>query len=402
MKQEIVILGGGFGGLYTYINLCKNIDPQKTHVTLINKTSHFLFSPLLHEVATGSLHKKQVVECLKDRIDPKHTTFLQDTILSLNTDNQTVTTKTKTLHYDILVVALGSESFHHSITGAKEFTLPLKTLNDAVEIKKQITSLLRNRASSKEDTPLYISVIGGGPTGVETIAEIDEFIDDLLTQDPFTKIPAKSLTLQLIHRGDSLITQFSPVLQKKARLGLQRDKVKILFNTEVAEVAKEHLHFKDGRTTPSHLTIWTAGVCAQKIPVDGSPFQLSQRGSIKVSSTLQVENFSNIFALGDIAQTPTKDPQLAQVATQQGLVVAENIQSLLNNKPLKDFVFRKKGMLLSLGRWNALGEIGPFLLSGKIGWFVWRTIYLANFSSWKKRLSIAFEWTRNIFHTRTP
>ncbi len=371
-KIKIIIIGGGFGGTYTARYLSSLSQSGIADITLISRDNYFLFTPLLHEVATGSLTPNNVIESIEEILQGKKIKFIQDEVVSIDINNKKVKTKTSELEYDYLVISSGAETNYYGTIGAKENSFTLKNLNDAITIRKSIIDL------HKKEGDISSIVIGAGPTGVELAAELIEFLH--------TKVTLVAASKDVLH-------QFPMKLQQIAHRELLRKNVNVMVDRVVTSVEPGKVIFKDGTSISAKNIIWVAGVKPSAPIIDGIEYEKS--GRIKVDEYLRINN--RVFALGDVSGTT---PMLAQVATQQGMSVAGNIIANITNKPLLPFIFNQKGLLVSLGKWYAAGEISGITMKGPIMWLIWRTIYLFNFHCWRKRIEIVVEWIINLFSPR--
>jgi NADH dehydrogenase len=405
MKKNLVIVGGGFAGVYTYQSL-PAIVKKHYSITVIDQHNYFLFTPLLHEVATGSLDTNHVVEPLEKILGPE-VRFVQDTVIAFDHENNIITLQdSEPINYDIAVIALGSQTNFFETPGAQEKSFVLKTLSDAQRIKDHFIENFKTASmmSSKEDRIAQLStvIIGGGPTGVELAGETAELFYDTFARYYEGSFDANEAQIYLVNRGDALLKSYAPSSQYYAQKVLREKGVKVINNTGVVEVSDAGAHTKDGDIIAASTIIWAAGVKPQV--VDSVTPKDHDRHRLKVSETLQMKNHPNVFVLGDMALAPTGDergyPMLAQVAKQQGIQTAQNIGRMIQGEELKAFSYTERGKLASLGKWHAIAEVGKVKIHGPLSWFLWRSIYLVNFASWNKRFKIALDWTLNFFSKR--
>jgi NADH dehydrogenase len=403
-KSHLVILGAGFGGIYTYTSLSASIR-EKYHITIIDKHNHFLFTPLLPEVAGANLDQHSVVESIRDIIS-KDTKFIQSTVVSVDTEKQVVELADKNISYDVLVSALGSTTHFFGTPGAETNAFTLKDLDDAVQLRNRFIDVFEDASRDSDITSrrkkLTFMIVGAGATGVELAGEVaDLFFKTFLSQ--FSELSTEDIQLILVNGGDSILGIFNEKLRAYAVASLEEDNVIIKNNIRVAEVTESGVITAEGETIDAHTVIWAAGVTANSLTCSCGAF-IVERGRIKVDKYLIAENTSNVFIVGDMGLFPTADgrglPMTAQIAKQQGITTAKNIERLLVHKTMKEFVYKEKGLLASLGSFNAVAQIKGISLTGVVAWFLWRTVYLFNFASHKKRLTIMFEWTINLFTRR--
>ncbi len=405
-KPHIVIIGAGFGGTYVARHLLKAAERGEIDVTLINRTNYFLFTPLLHEVATGSLTPTSVTESLAEILEGSKVRLVVGEA-TLNTTKKTVKVNGTEFPFDYAVVTTGAQTNYFNIDGAQKFSLPLKTVGDAMDIREQVIRAFEgaHACKNREERKKMLSFVitGAGPTGVELTAELAEFANEIEKRYHHSK---GELSVTLVSADETILKMLPERLRQKATDYLDKKLgVRILTKKMVTSVSKTSVTFSDGHSIDAGLTIWTAGV-ASEAPKTNPPILPLERGRLVVDETLCISGQDTIFALGDVALIKdmhhggTPVPMLAQAATAQAKIVAKNIFASIAKKPLKPFCFRSKGMLVSLGEWNAIGAIGPVHVFGPIAWFIWRTVYLFKFLSVKKRFRIAFEWTVNLFTTR--
>ena len=427
-KPHIVILGAGFGGMYTAKKLKGLAKLGLIDLTIVNRTNYFLFTPLLHEVATGGLGPQSVAQPLREIFRTRGIKIIQGTVQSIDAVGRQVLIKSRdsvfSIAFDYAVLATGAETDYHDVPGAEKFTLPLKSLADAVRIRSEIIDsfekavLMRNAEERKR--LLSFAVIGGGATGVELAAELAEFTKSIARRyfrrtncppEEFYQCRPEEVTITLIHSGSELLNQFEPELREAVTRRLGKKKINIRLSTTVVEVTPEGLTLKDETKIPAHTVIWTAGVKAT-MPTIGRELPEMSGGRVIVDQYFRWRGNDRIYVLGDAAayvdvnefiknSSKTKSlPMLAQVAVAQARTVSRNIISAIKHRPLKNFHFKSKGLIVSVGRWFAVGTIFGVNFYGHLTWWLWRTIYLFKFASWPKRIRIMIDWTMDFFYPR--
>lgn len=402
--HHIVIVGAGFGGVYTARTLARHTHNTNLKITLINKTNYFLFTPLLHEVATGSLTPTSVTEPLSDIFANTDVDIIVGDA-SIDSGEKLVKVNGKQIPFDFLVIATGAETNYFHVPGAKEYAYPLKTVGDAMRIRERVLQVFEDahKESDRDKRRAMLSfvVIGAGPTGVELVAEIAEFTRELEKKFHHTK---GELSIALVTTDSTILKMLPERLQRITAAYLHSLGVRIMAKKTVTEITPTNIMFHEGPPITAGMAIWTAGVVPIP-PKTVSPLS-TERGRLLVDSSLRTIGHPHVFALGDVALAVDRTkhggpvPMLAQAATQAATVVANNIIATIQKEDLVDFRFHTKGLLVSLGEWRAIGTIGPIHISGPFAWFIWRTVYLFKFLSTKKRLRIAFEWTINLFTAR--
>jgi len=407
MSKKIIVVGGGFGGIYTlkYLHeyLCQNSEVQ---ISLISEKNYFLFTPLLHEVATGGINPENIVEPVR-KILGCCVDFYLGRAEEINLETKTVLVNNSLLPYDYLVLATGSETNFYNIPGAKENCLTLKSIDDAIKTKNKIIAQME-KASHVEDRTLRkkmlnFMVIGGGPTGVELVAEIQE-----LVQDTFSKYYSPELiedtSITLIQKDKEVLPQFGQKIRTKSLEILKKRGIKVLLDTEVKSVKPDSVTTMDGQKIESEAMFWVAGIKPREQNIKGN-VSMAKDGRMLVNEYLELKDHKDVFALGDTAAFMPENteiflPALAQVAEKEAKYVAQNLKLKIKNKRPKPFVYKHEGNLISLGQWMAIGEIADFTFWGHITWWLWRTVYLSKLISFRKKMKVALDWTVNIFSPR--
>jgi NADH:ubiquinone reductase (H+-translocating) len=404
-KKKIVILGGGFAGLYTYKSLYKYFSKDEIDVTIVNKTNYFLFTPLLHEVATSGLEHHSVVESIRQLIYKTNDHLHVAEVTSVDCEKQVVKTTLTEIPYDILVVAMGATTNFFNAPGAEEHSMVLKDLQDAIKMRRMFIQAFESASEIKDidarKKELSFAIIGGGATGVELVSEASDLFMHTFKRYYRNTINCNDVSLYLINQGSEVLSVFHSSLRKTALSVLQKSGVKVMLNTGVKEVKKDGLVLSDDSILPVSHVIWTAGVKPNP-PMFTHDVEKDKGGRVVVDATLQIPSCPNVFVIGDMASLQGPDgralPMLAQVAERQGMHTGYNIKRLVKGKKLAPFIYHSRGSLASLGRWNAVADVGGIRFTGMFAWFMWRTAYLFKFLSGSKRLKIALDWTINIFY----
>ena len=404
LPHRVVILGAGFGGLQTYLTL-RRAKRRDIAVTIINKTNYFLFTPLLHEVATGGLGHHNVVEAVREIIGRDSASFLQTEVSDIDMENRVVHTTARDVPYDTLVIGTGAKTAFYGIPGAAEYGYVLKNLGDAISLRNRVIDLFEQanqRTPAERKKLLSFAVVGGGATGVEIATELADLFNDTFQQFYANDFKQKEVSLTLVSADAELLMPFHPNIRRKALKILQREGISVKLKMQVKEVTPDGLAFANGSTLAAATVVWAAGVTPELTPPQGMTCDKSKR--LMVDEFLRADGHKCVFGLGDAVCSMGADgkplPMLAQLAVQQGTMVAYNILRTLDKKPLTPFAFKMKGQLVSLGRFQAAAQIGPFHFSGPLAWFIWRAVYFFNFHSWSKRFKIGADWFVNLFFPR--
>ncbi len=406
-RTKIVIVGNGFGGVYTLKNLHKLFHKKgKTDITLIGEKNYFLFTPLLHEVATGSINPANIIEPIRKVLDCCMSNFYLGKVTEIDTVKCIVKVDHHEIPYDYLVLAPGSETNYFNTPGAKTYSLTLKNLEDALKIKNKIIAQVEKASHIKDRTLrkkiLSFIIVGGGPTGVELASEIQELLKESFSHY-FRKEIIEDTSVTIIQKNEDLLTQFGKTLRTKSLKFLEQKGIRIMLSTKVKSVEIDHVTLEDNTKIIGDTIIWVAGIKPNDLNFKQEVSRATD-GRLIVNEFLQLENNPYVYALGDVASFKSTDgytlPALAQVAEKQAKAVAENIYKNIKNKKLKPFIYKHSGSLVSLGQWMAIGEISVFSFWGIITWWIWRTVYLSKLISFRKKVRVAIDWTLNIFSPR--
>ncbi|HWY41455.1 MAG TPA: NAD(P)/FAD-dependent oxidoreductase [Chthoniobacterales bacterium] len=406
-KKRIVILGGGFGGVYAALHLERMLARQRhVEICLVSRDNFFLFTPMLHEIAASDLEITNIVNPLRKLL--RRVEVLVGDVDEIDLPNRTVLTSQcyrnarRPLDYDHLVIALGSVTNFHDLPGLAELAIPMKSLHDAIRLRAQI---LRNlEAANAENNSLArrslltFVVAGGGFAGVETVAALNDFIREVL---PFYPNLCEAMCrVVLVHSGPIILPELGQDLGRYTEKVLGRRGVEIRLNTRVRSVTQTKVNLNDGTLILSRTLVWTAGIVPS--PRISSIPSSKERGRLVVNEFLQVSAWPNVWAIGDCAfvrdvRNPGKShPPTAQHAIREGKIVARNIVAALSGRPLRPFSFRTIGLLASIGRRTGVARIFGFNFSGFLAWWMWRTIYLSKLPGLDKKVRVAFDWTLDL------
>jgi NADH dehydrogenase len=399
--MKIVILGGGFGGVYTLKYLHKFFHNTDIKLVLVNKKNYFLFTPLLHEFATGSVSLENLVEPIREIIRCCDYEFIHGEVKRIDLENKIVELNENKIDYDYLVIALGSKTNFYDIPGAEENSFTLKSLDEAIRLRNHFIHMFEIASKDQEETILTFVIVGGGATGVELAGEMSDYFYKTFSKFYPKEIISK-VKIILIEKGNELIPQFSPKLRKIAFDVLRKKNVEIILGKGVKEVGKDFIKLDDETIIKTKTVIWAAGV-EPNLPEIVGNIEKDSKGRLIVNEYLQVKNYDNVFGVGDVCcyiQNQKPLPQLAQVAVRQAKTVAKNIFNLIKNRPLEKFVYRHQGDLISLGRFFAIGEIKNFAFSGFFAWILWRGVYLSKMISNKDKIKTFIDWLLDFFYPR--
>ena len=390
-KPKVVILGGGFGGLAAARALYKSAE-----VTVVDRHNFQTFLPLLYQVSTAGLAADHVAYPIRGALRKTDIKFRMGSPISIDHKNKEVKLdSSEVLNFDHLIVALGSVSADFGIPGVNEYALGMKTVHEALTIRAEIMRRFEDLCRFEDETKLSISVIGGGPTGVEMAGAIAELIRGPLKSDQAHA--AAHIQVSLIEAGPRLLPPFAPSLSERTKKDLEKLGVKVMLNAAVKAIEHRKIILKDDSVLNSEITIWAAGVKGSDAMAQLSLPTIGNR--VAVEPTMQVQNYPNIWALGDIAGAVGKDgkplPMVAPVAIQQGKFIAKQIARLISNKPLTVFKYLDKGSMATIGRNKAIVQVKGLKIAGPIAWLIWLWLHLFYLLGGRNKIGTMADWTWN-------
>jgi len=406
-KKRIVILGGGFGGVYAAMQLEKLLARENAvEVCLVSRDNFFLFTPMLHEIAASDLEITNIVNPLRKLlrqieviVGDVHQIDLPAKRVLISCDPHNYPQQ---IGYDHLVLALGSVTNFHNLPGSAEFALPMKSLSDAIRLRAQVLRHMEEANSqcnlSDRQSLLTFVVAGGGFAGVETVAALNDFVREALPFYP--SVREEMLRVILVHSGPVILPELGEALGRYTQKVLTGRGVDIRLNTRVKGVTEENVSLVDGSSIPTRNLVWTAGTAPS--PLIFSLPCMKAGGRLLVDQFLRVPDWPNLWAVGDCAFVPDmrnpgkSHPPTAQHAMREGKIVAQNIVAALVDRPLKSFSFRTIGLLASIGRRMGVARIFGFNFSGFFAWWLWRTVYLSKLPGLDKKIRVAFDWTLDL------
>ncbi|MBS0584753.1 MAG: FAD-dependent oxidoreductase [Verrucomicrobia bacterium] len=406
MKKRIVILGGGFAGVYTarYLEKLFKKERDRYEIVLVNRENYFTFQPMLAEVVGGSLGTLDSVSALYSLL--KNTSIYVREISEIDIKQKTITLSPNFNHtdlllsYDILVLALGNVTdFRHSPGGLHEHALGFKNLADAFKLRNRIIDIVETAANEPDPIirkQLLTFVVGGGGfSGIEIVAEINDLVRRLIKGRK--QIAKEEVRVILVHSKERLAhKELSPALGTYAAKILQNRGVEILFNTQLISATPSEAILNTGFSIKTSTVISTVPPSANPL-IEGLPL-IKIKDRIATDDTMQVLNRTDIWALGDCAAIPSKTPMqycpaTAQFAVREAKCAAYNIWASLHQKSPKAFTFKGYGMLISLGHRKAAAELfGGIKISGFIAWVFWRFIYWLKLPKIHRKIRVWISW----------
>ncbi len=395
---NVLIVGGGFGGRYAAKRLAYRLPPG-SRLTLLDRNDYLLYTPMLTEVAGGSVsadHIKAPNVSLPRRVE-----VIKDELQSADLATRTVTLASgRTISADHIVFALGSVTNYRHVEGAQEHSLSMKTLQDAQGARRMTQENVRraSAATSADERKRLLSfvVAGGGYTGVETIAALNDLATDTAAQ---VGISSRELQVTLIEPAKRLMAEMPEALATYGQERLSKDGIRVRTGIGVAKVEQDSLTLTNGETLDAGLFVWDTGIVPNPI-IDSFACKKGEKGGIAVDSTFRVPEHRGVWAIGDCAEIPKPyasgsffEPT-AQNAIREGAHVADNILAYIAGRSLKPFVYKQIGELAVLSRYGGVANVYGVQVRGLLAWLMWRAIYVVKMIGMRQRLGILWDWIR--------
>jgi len=391
-KSKILIIGGGFGGLFTALDLAGTGD-----ITLINDEDHFLFKPMLYEYLSGEVEAWHIAPDCKELLD-NQAKFIRDRVTGIDLAAQTVSfADRKAVSYDVLVFSPGAITNYAGVEGAEKFTLPFRTLNDANHLRRRMTEALDRVQpdSAPQDTrsALTFAVVGGGASGVELSTKMAALLRDAVKRRALRGEPR----VVIVEMADRLVPGMGEEIRKFVEDALENERVEVHTETRVVQVTENDItleHKNERLEIKTAAVVWVAGVQTNPL-TDSLAVERDRRGLIIVEPTLQVRSHPNIFALGDVAFYGDVAPTLAgtaQLALQEAHLCARNVRAFLEGGELKSKHFAELGEAVSLGTEHAAVLTAGKVIGGPLARQARFAMYTARLPTWHHRLRVGASW----------
>ncbi|MDJ0660878.1 MAG: NAD(P)/FAD-dependent oxidoreductase [Crocosphaera sp.] len=383
---NICVLGGGFSGLYTalYLSNHPQVKSGEWKITLVERNDNFVFTPLLYELITGELQRWEIAPTYQKLLAGTSIKFCQQIVKKIDLDNRQVKLDNDdSLNYDYLVLGLGTQNRWVDIPGLKDHALTFRTLQDLEQLQAKIHYL-----ETLDRKHLRVAIIGGGPNGVELSCKLADRLE-------------KRAEVLLIDRGNQILKGFSQGVRNASYRALGSRRVQLYLNTNVKEIKEDFIilnHSEQTINVPVDMVIWVAGTQSRKL-IKYLNCQQTNSGQLLTNSRLQLIDYPEVFALGDLAQignTKTSIPATAQAAYQQASCAAKNITAIIEGKPLQSFKYLHLGDMLTLGRRTAIISSYGINISGQLGGMMRRLAYIFRLPTMRHRFQVLRNFVQKI------
>jgi NADH dehydrogenase len=397
---RVVIIGGGFGGLYA----ARALRRADVELTVLDRTNHHLFQPLLYQVATATLAPTDITAPIRWLLRrQRNTTVLMLEVERVDPARRVVVTENgRNIPYDYLIVAAGARHSYFSHPEWETIAPGLKSIEDAIRLRQRILTAFE-RAELEDDPTeraawLTFVIVGGGPTGTELAGMIPTIATHALPRD-FRRIAHETARVILLEGGPKVLPSYPDALSEHARLDLVNLGVDVRTDALVTRVERDVVQVGDGDTIRSNTVIWAAGNAAS--PLGRSlGVAVDRVGRVPVNADLSIPGHPEVFVIGDMASISTKGkpvPGVAPAAMQMGAHAARNIRRDLEQRPRAPFVYRNKGDLATIGRHRAIADFGRLQVTGGLAWWFWLLLHIMYLAGFRNRLSVLIEWAYSYF-----
>lgn len=397
---RVIVVGGGFGGL----SVAQILFGNDLQVVIIDRNNYHQFQPLLYQVATSGLEPTAISFPIRGILrDYRDVHFRMATVTAVDTKANIVHTTIGDLSYDYLVLAAGADTNYFGNKNIEQNSLPLKSISEALALRNQIYRTMEAAIDieDQEERQPYLNfvIVGGGPTGVELSGAVVELRNKILPRD-YPGIDFTKMRVILMNAGGRLLDTFSEKSSEQTLLDLQAMGVEVMLNTKVTDYNDNTVYYNDGQALGTRNLVWASGVIANKIP---GIENLGRGARITVNDYNLVDGLDNVYAVGDQAiMSSSPHPQVAQVAMQQGQLVAKNILRHIRNQPQQPFKYIDKGSMATIGRNRAVVELKNLKLNGFIAWLMWLFVHLLFIIGVRNRFTVMWDWAWSYITREQP
>jgi NADH dehydrogenase len=403
-KPHVVVLGGGFGGLA----FCQHFRHSGARVTLVDRTNHHLFQPLLYQVATAGLSAPEIAQPIRSILAARpEVTVLMDRVMDINLASRQVLLENSTLTFDYLVIALGGRTSYFGHPEWERYAPGLKTLDDALRIRSRVLRAFEKAENTADPTEraalLTIVIVGGGPTGVELAGAFAELARTVLKRD-FRRIDPTQARIILLEAAPVVLGHLPPDLAQSARRQLEGLGVQVRTETRVSDIQPCQVKLATGEILHAENILWAAGVAA--VPLTSRlGTELDRSGRVKVNPDLSLPGHPEVFAIGDLAlvlqengePVPGVSPAAMQMARHVARIVGDELDLGRGRAPRPPFRYWDRGTMSTIGRSAAVAWIGRFHFSGLFAWLAWLLVHLIFLIGFRNRLAVLLQWAYSYF-----
>ena len=399
-NPRVVIIGGGFAG----VSIARKLKNKNFQVVLLDKHNYHNFQPLMYQVATGGLEAGSIAYPIRKIVKEHPEAFFRMTLVEkIDTENKKVITDIGTIYYDYVVIATGSTNNYFGNAEVEKNSMVMKTIPEALDIRSLMLEnfelALQTNDMEERKALMNFVIVGAGPTGVELAGALAEMKNAVFPKD-YPDLDISMMEINLAQGSDRVLDAMSKRSSKAAQKFLNDLGVKIHLKTIVTNYDGQTVTTKDGPSFKTQAMIWSAGV--KGAPVDGVAQAVDRATRIKVNEYNQVEGFTDVFALGDVAAMYGEKyqfghPMMAQPAIQQGALLAENLERLVKKQSMKKFVYNDKGSMATIGRNKAVVDLPKLHFNGIFAWFVWMFVHLFSLIGFKNKVLVFWSWVYNYF-----
>jgi NADH dehydrogenase len=396
--RKVVIVGGGFGGLAVLKGLVEELDGEPgVGVALLDRVNFATFWPMVPSAISGNVEVSHIAHSIRRRILPLGAEFFEEEATEVDFEAGQVKTTDGAFAYDYLVLTPGSRTAYFGTPGAREHSVDLKGLRDALRVRNRVIDSFEKAERLRAEIPdglLTFVFVGGGPTGVEAAADTHDLIFDVLEGD-YPNVDFDRVRLVIVDAADRILQDIDPSLAHAAERRLASQRVEVINGVKVTEVSSDGVSLSDGREIPARTVVWAAGIEPGPL-VAGLDVEKDQRGRILVDEYLRVKGRPGVYALGDSVRMDYDGPPvpaLAQAAEQQGRVAARNLAAEIRGEaePVA-FRYRPLGQLVDLGTESALSDIMGVKLAGRLGGLIWKAVYFYELGYNLNRAHVFMDW----------
>ncbi len=398
-NPDVLVLGGGFGGL----TFCQHFRHPSARVTVVDRTNHYLFQPLLYQVATAGLSAPEIAQPIRSILANRpNVSVLLDQVTGFDLGKRQVFLETKALGYDYLVLALGGCTSYFGHPEWEQFAPGLKTIDDALRIRSRVLLAFEQaentEIATEHDRLMTIVIVGGGPTGVELAGAFAELARTVLKRD-FRRIDPAHARIILLEAAPSILSHLPPDLAQSATRQLEKLGVHVRTSTPVKAIRDQEVELESGEVLRAANIIWAAGVSATPL-TKKLGVELDRAGRVKVNPDLSLPGHPEVFALGDMAlvlqadgkPVPGVSPAAMQMARHVARIIGDELDLGTGRAPRPPFKYWDKGTMATIGRSAAVAWIGTLKFSGPLAWLAWLFVHLLFLIGFRNKLAVLLQW----------